>query len=49
MKIYRFTEIELRTLVFEASVEYARCGSVQEGEWRRAEVLQRYLEEKDAA
>ncbi|MGH7646324.1 MAG: hypothetical protein ACREMR_12160 [Gemmatimonadales bacterium] len=49
MKVYRFTEIELRKLVFEASVAYARCGCVQEGEWNRAEVLQRYLDEKDAA
>ncbi|MGH2610229.1 MAG: hypothetical protein ACRDHF_14200 [Tepidiformaceae bacterium] len=49
MKTYSFTEIELRKLIFDASVAYARCDSVQEGEWRRAEVLQRYLEEKDAA
>lgn len=48
MKVYSFTEVELRKLVFEASVAYARCGSVQEGEWRRAEVLQRYLDDKEA-
>jgi len=35
--------------VLQASVAYARCGSVQEGEWKRAEVLQRYHEEKEAA
>lgn len=49
MKTYTFTEIELRKLVFEASVAYARGDSVQEGEWQRAEVLQRYLEQKEAA
>ena len=49
MKVYSFTEIELRKLVFEASVAYAGCGSVQEGEWKRAEVLQRYLDEREAA
>jgi len=38
-----------RGLALNSPLAYARCDSVQEGEWQRADALQRYLEEKDAA